>query len=178
MRSRFPCFASDRAERNCGGRTWSTAHDISGMLDSINDAFRRRRSGAEAIAHLVADLPARRRQSARLLHQAGAHLRRRQHLSHGGGTTVPRQRAAPDSRRPRDPSPQLHEEPRSRAQQAPARTGSADERRRDAPAAAAADAAGLSPRSHRRLRAIDGRLCRSDAPRLGATAPRSTSRRR
>ena len=76
-------------------------------------------------------------------------------------------------------SPTTATSPRAAASQrtqAAARRGAADQRRRDAPAAAPADAAGVSSRSHRRLRRHDGRLRRSHARRRGATARRSTSR--
>ena len=56
------------------------------------------------------------------------------------------------------------------ARQAAPRRRTADQRRRDPPAAAPADAAGVSSRSHRRLRRGDGRVRGSDAERRGSTA--------
>ena len=59
--------------------------------------------------------------------------------------------------------------------EAPARRGPADQRRRDAPAATAADAAGLSPRSDRLVRLGDDQVA-DHVQRAGPTAARSTSR--
>ena len=150
--SRCSVCSGSRRKRRLQRLVHGSSYPRGARLDRT-DACRRHRARTQAVVHRVADLSSRRRQPARLLHHAGADLRRRQFLPDGGRAAVSRQRATADPRRARHAQPQLHQEPRARAQQAAARPGAADQRRRDAPAAAAADAAGLPPRSHRRTTA-------------------------